>query len=114
MTCSAPILERNFLRVKNKHVLHMKENTHNGTQKQQELSQKLADLILDKVLAKINVRLTDTQRKEMESVFISGDDNQKMSAIKKYAPDFPELLKKESAAMVQKVKEKIDKKRNAK
>lgn len=92
----------------------MKEDTNNTTLQQKEISEKMADLVLNRVIAKINSRLTEAQRQELEEVFSSSDDNLKVSAMKKYAPDFKEMLEQETIVMAQKLDDKVNKKLHAK
>lgn len=80
------------------------------TPRQKKLSRKTGDLILERVFMKIEANLNDVQRQEMGTVFDSQDDSQKASFIKKYAPNFGELLKEETIKTVREIKDKLSKK----
>ncbi len=87
----------------------MKKIVEKMSPHQKKMAEEVANLALDRVLINIDSKLSDIERKEMEEVFASTDDSQKLLFIKKYAPDFGELLEQETIKIVNEIKNKTKK-----
>lgn len=81
--------------------------------KQKKIIENAEGLILDRVFMKIDAKLNDKERQEMEKVFASDNDKQKALLLKQYAPNFVELLKEETLKTVKEIKDKIQLKKKA-
>ena len=65
---------------------------------------RLFDLVLGKVLKRVYLDISDSERKEMEKVFLSDDDKLKEKFVKKYIPNFKELFEEESKKIEEEIK----------
>lgn len=92
----------------------MKKDINNIPKTEKEIIKKAMGVTLDRVFVKADSRLNDKQRKDLEKVFASNDDAKKISAIKKYIPDFKEMLGKEIIKTAQEFKEKLSKQQDVK
>ena len=75
-----------------------------------DLSSRVFDLALSRVLRGVYINLGEEDRKNMETTFLSDDDNIKEKFIKKYIPNFKKLFKEEMKKIEIKIKAEIEQK----
>lgn len=87
----------------------MNDDYNNLTPEQTAVSQRIFNLVLGRVLAKIYKELDKKGQKEMDEVTSSGDDEVKDKFIKKYIPDFQNVFKKELVKVSEEILEELKK-----
>jgi DNA repair exonuclease SbcCD ATPase subunit len=81
----------------------------NQTEEQKQLSSRIFDLVVKRVLKKIYLRFSEEERVEMEKVFsLDGSESEKENFIKKYMFDFDEIFETEAQKIEEYLKLKIE------
>ncbi|MDP2741500.1 MAG: hypothetical protein Q8O66_02335 [bacterium] len=75
---------------------------------QSVLNERIFNLILGRVFKIVYLNLDENNRKEMERVFVSDDDNEKEKFIKKYVFGFETIFKEEAKKFEEKIKIEIE------
>ncbi len=69
---------------------------------------RIFDLILGRVLKRVYLGLDKVDKKEMEKVFLSKNNEKKEEFIKKYIPNFKEIFKEEAKKIEKEIEEEIE------
>ncbi len=73
-----------------------KKFLENLTEEQKDLSSRIFDLAIGRVLKKAYLGLAENDKKTMEAVFLADNNKEKEEFIKKYIPDFKKIFKEET------------------
>lgn len=86
----------------------MTNNLENLSSEQKALNERIFNLVLGRVFKTAYLSLAEDNKKEMEKVFISGDDNEKEKFIKKHIFEFKTIFKEEAKKIEEKIKIEIE------
>jgi len=70
---------------------------------------RIFDLIITRVLKRAYLNLDENARKDIEKAFVSGSDEEKEGAVKKYIPNFEKLFEEEAKKIEEELKLEIAK-----
>lgn len=73
------------------------------------LSSRIFDLVIGRVLKRAYLNLNEAERKDMESVFLSDNDKEKEKFIKKYIPNFKKLFEEAAKKIEEEIKVEVEK-----
>jgi len=88
----------------------MKSNIlKNLSTEQMDLSSRIFDLVIGRVLKRAYLDFDQTEKENMEKVFLLDDNLQKEKFIKKYIPSFKKLFNEEMKKIEEEIKAEIEK-----
>jgi len=79
------------------------------SEEQNNLGLRIFDLIFARVLKSAYFDLNQSEKKDMENIFLSENDKEKEIFIKKYIPNFKTLFNKEAKEIEIEIKNEIEK-----
>lgn len=74
-----------------------------------DLDLRIFDLVIGRVFKSIYLSLDKKGKENMEKVFLSADNKEKIKFIKKYIPNSKKLFKEESKKIEEEIKSEIEK-----
>ena len=77
---------------------------------QTNLSSRIFDLAVSRVLRRVYLSLNDKDKANMESILLSGSSNEKDKFIEKHIPDFKKLFEKEIKMIEKEIKAELEQK----
>jgi len=88
----------------------MKSNIlKNLSTEQMDLSSRIFDLVIGRVLKRAYLDFDQTEKENMEKVFLLDDNLQEEKFIKKYIPNFKNLFNEEMKKIEEEIKAEIEK-----
>lgn len=76
---------------------------------QKSLGSRIFDLVIAAVLERACLNFTEEEKKNMERIFLSGDNKDKEDFIKKNIPDFKTLFAQEAEKVEEEIKVELEK-----
>ncbi len=77
------------------------------TAEQLEVTKRVFELTVARVLQRTHVALSDEEKKAMEAAFISGDDARKLEFMEQKIPQFADWFSEELTAVEQEINEQM-------